>query len=135
MLHGVSILFIVLRGLKLLEALVRPCMVLTPLLGVINIITKGADSINKNSVGGSVGSFNSKSMWFNGAHTGQGYEIGLSAEYSKSDGYNELIDIDAQNVFDIIAAEEFNLPAVSLAPGSVNTSFEVLDVFCESKSG
>jgi iron complex outermembrane receptor protein len=101
--------------------------------GVINIITKGAGAINKDSVGGSIGSFDSKSLWFNGAHKGQGYEIAVNAEYSQSEGYKEIIQIDAQSALDTIANDVFILPAVSLAPGSVNTSFEILDVFVRAK--
>lgn len=101
--------------------------------GVINIITKGAEAINNGSVGGAIGSFDSKSLWFNAAHQGLGYEVALNAEYSQSEGYKEIVQIDAQTALDAIANDVFNLPAVSLAPGSVNTSFEVLDIFVEAK--
>lgn len=103
--------------------------------GVINIITKGGESDKGKSVGGSMGSFDSQSLWFNGIYQGQGYEVALNAEYSQSDGQNEIIQSDAQSGLDSIAEEVFGLSSVSLAPGGVNTSFEALDIFVKVKAG
>ena len=103
--------------------------------GVINVITKSADVIKNNSLGGSVGSFGSRSAWFNGAVSTNDYALGVSFEYSKSDGHKQQVQVDAQTGLDILANELFDLPPASLAPGPVNVGFEVLDMFLKAKVG
>lgn len=102
--------------------------------GVINIISKGQEDIEKDTVGLSAGSFSGKSAWLNVGSKLADWELGLSMEYSSSDGHNNKIAIDAQNGLDQLADTLFGLPPVSVAPGQVNVGFQAFDTFLRAKN-
>lgn len=82
--------------------------------GVINVITKGIDTIGKPHMGARFGSFNTQDVW-----ASSGFEVGdltmsFSGEYTTTDGHKAIIESDAQSNLD---------PALSLAPGPVNLGF------------
>jgi iron complex outermembrane receptor protein len=103
--------------------------------GVINVITKDAESIKNNQVGASSGSFNSHSAWFNGSLSSEKYDLGFSLEYAESEGFDGQVGVDAQTGLDELANTLFGLPAVSYAPGQVNVGFETLDLFVNASAG
>ena len=90
--------------------------------GVINITTKGPESINGQTVGGRLGSNDTRGGWLESGH--QLGDLGLSMvlEYQTTDGWDDIIERDAQTSFD----ETFGTSA-SLAPGPVNTEMDQLD--------
>ncbi|WP_275705707.1 TonB-dependent receptor plug domain-containing protein [Marinobacter iranensis] len=90
--------------------------------GVINITTKGPQSIDDQTVGGRLGSNDTRGGWLESGH--QVGDLGLSMvlEYQTTDGWDDTIERDAQTSFD----ETFNTSA-SLAPGPVNTEMDQLD--------
>ena len=80
--------------------------------GVINVITKTAGKIETSEAGVRVGSFDTKTAWMQHGTTVNGFEIGFTAELSDTDGYNPLIETDAQTSQDLAFGSN-----VSLAPG------------------
>jgi outer membrane receptor for ferrienterochelin and colicin len=91
--------------------------------GVINIITKGPDSIDRQTVGGRLGSFDTRGGWLeSGHHIGGGLAMSLVMEYQTTEGWDDVIERDAQTSFD----ELFGTSA-SLAPGPVNTGADQFD--------
>ena len=96
--------------------------------GVINIVTKTPDEVKHNSAGVRVGSFDTTDVWFTGA--GEKGDLGYmgSIEFTKSDGSDAVIDMDAQSLLDLIPG---NTPA-SNAPGSVNLSSENVELRIEA---
>lgn len=90
--------------------------------GVISITTKNHETVDGQTVGGRLGSFETRGGWLESGH--QLGDIGLSMvlEYQTTDGWDETIERDAQTNFD----ETFGTSA-SLAPGPVNTGVDQLD--------
>ncbi len=90
--------------------------------GVINITTKNHKDIDGQTVGGRIGSFDTRGGWIESGH--QMGNIGLSTvlEYQTTDGWDRTVERDAQTNFD----EIFGTSA-SLAPGPVNTGVDQLD--------
>ncbi|ETN91584.1 Outer membrane cobalamin translocator [Gammaproteobacteria bacterium MOLA455] len=95
--------------------------------GVINIVTKTADEVKRNSAGVRVGSFDTTDVWFTGA--GEKGELGYmgTIEFTKTDGSDAVISGDAQSLLDLITGT-----AVSNAPGSVNRSAENIELRLEA---
>jgi len=95
--------------------------------GVINIITKSANDIKATEIGVRVGSFNSNDLWLqHGGRIGTA-EVMFSLEWQKGDGDRDrVINSDLQSLFD---------PAVSNAPGPLETRYDVLDMHLEFKWG
>jgi outer membrane receptor for ferrienterochelin and colicin len=91
--------------------------------GVINIITKTFDDIDKTEMGVRFGSFNSKEIWALSALELGDFKIAVSAEIMDTDGYDGTVDADAQTRWDGI----FGTTA-SLAPGGVNKDYEGYDL-------
>ncbi len=91
--------------------------------GVINIMTKTAEHIQGTEIGGRIGSFDSQSAWFlTGDFTEHGdYAVGL--EYFQTDGFDQVIEQDAQTGFDQIFGTQ-----ASLAPKSVQLRRDNLDL-------
>ncbi|MDD2700725.1 MAG: TonB-dependent receptor [Sideroxydans sp.] len=90
--------------------------------GVINVITKVADDIKGTSAGMRVGSFNARDAWLqHGGKLGP-LDTALYLRAGNSDGYQGLIQQDAQSAYDSI----FNTNA-SLAPGAMSTSRKAFD--------
>ncbi|MFV1872568.1 MAG: TonB-dependent receptor plug domain-containing protein [Oleiphilus sp.] len=62
--------------------------------GVINIITKSRKDINGTQVGSRAGSFDTRAAWMEHGETFNGYEVGVSLEYQKTDGWKEEVEAD-----------------------------------------
>ena len=92
------------------------------LSGVINIITKQHDD-GGNEVGVRYGSFNSTSIWLSQSISRGALNGRFTAELGKTDGLDGIVDADTQTIFDDIFAT-----SASLAPGSVNTRGEYVDI-------
>lgn len=101
--------------------------------GVINIITHSTENLQKSEVGFGFGSDNSKNGWFKTGMQSGDFQAGISVEYLSSNGSKEIIETDAQTIFDDLAEQLFNLPAVSHAPGGTNLGFDALDLFLKAK--
>lgn len=89
--------------------------------GVINIITKDAGDIDGTEVGGRGGSFNSKDFWLQHGDTWGGLDVALTFEWQKSDGDDKR------------RLNEDAAPTISLAPGPLETRYEVFDTHLELK--
>lgn len=99
--------------------------------GVINIITKSADDIDGTEVGARGASFDTYEGWFlQSAEIGDA-KLALSIEASQTDGDDSRrIRSDAQSLFDAAVpgiVKPF-YPDVSLAPGSLETRSETIDL-------
>ncbi|MFL1465712.1 TonB-dependent receptor plug domain-containing protein [Marinobacter sp. HN1S83] len=90
--------------------------------GVINITTKNHESIDGQTVGGRIGSFDTRGAWLESGRQLGDIGVSLVLEYQTTDGWDETIERDAQTNFD----ETFGTSA-SLAPGPVNTGVDQLD--------
>lgn len=90
--------------------------------GVINIITKTADDIAGTEVGARAGSFDTKDAWLLHGGRWSGTDVALSLEFHETEGDNEIIESDAQRVFDALFGTK-----ASLAPGPLNAQQSGLD--------
>jgi len=95
--------------------------------GVINIVTKGPEEIEKNSAGAVIGDFGTREIWL--AAEGETGEMAYSAviELGETDGTDEQIESDAQSLLDFLSGT-----SVSNAPGSVNRSQQNIDIRLEA---
>ncbi|VAW59232.1 TonB-dependent receptor [hydrothermal vent metagenome] len=91
--------------------------------GVINVITKVAGKIDYSEVGVSAGSFNTKSAWMQHGDNWGGFQVGMTANISDTEGHNPLIEIDGQTARDQL----FNT-TVSQAPGNAQYGYRNSDV-------
>ena len=91
--------------------------------GVINIITKTRRDIKDTELGVRGGSYNTRDFWFLHGADIQDFEVAFMLEYHKTDGHNEIIDLDAQSTLDAIFGT-----SASLAPGPVSLSRDNLDL-------
>lgn len=88
--------------------------------GTVNVITKDGMEIDGSEFGARAGSAGSASGWALHGGTYQGWDLSLGMEYQKSDGDRDrVIDSDYQTFLDSLSPG----PAISLAPGSLDTSF------------
>lgn len=83
--------------------------------GVINVITKSAGRVDQDVAGLRAGSFDSQEGWFQKGGKWFGFDIGLTADLSHTNGHDPLIKSDAQT-----AADLTNHTHVSYAPGIAN---------------
>ena len=91
--------------------------------GTINIITYDATDYGNGKVGATVGSFDTSEGWVQGSTERNGWHIGLSLEWLKSDGdTGRRIEADLQSVFD-----GFFGTNSSLAPGAVTTYYDLFN--------
>ncbi|VUD56376.1 Colicin I receptor [Thalassocella blandensis] len=91
--------------------------------GVVNIITKDAAAIPSTQTGLRIGSFNSREFWLTGKANLSQANITFNMDYQASDGDNDrVIHQDLQTTLDDAFGTE-----VSLAPGALQTRFEILD--------
>ena len=90
--------------------------------GVINIVTKGGNDIQHNDSGVQAGSFNSLRSWVNYGTRQYNTDIGLSLEYSQTDGFDTIIKADAQTLLDSLTGSH-----ASLAPNKTNMGRNTLD--------
>ena len=91
--------------------------------GVINIVTKNADDINGTETGVRYGSYNTKEGWLFHGGEYSGFKVALMAEFLKTDGHDEDVDSDFQNISDMLFGT-----SASLAPGSTNNGRDNLDL-------
>jgi len=92
--------------------------------GVINIITKGVDSISGTDFGIKFGSFNTKSTWLNFVKSDDKLKYSLNAQWHDSEGDNSrIVNTDAMY--------GFGLGALSIAPASLDTELETIDIHAE----
>ncbi len=91
--------------------------------GVINIITKTAGKIESTEAGVRIGSFDSKTAWMQYGDDWAGYQIGLTAEVSTTDGYDPFIQTDGQTLRD-----QSNGTNVSSAPGNAEYGWRNEDI-------
>ena len=91
--------------------------------GVINVITKEGLDIDGVEIGGRTGSFDTKDAWVQyGGDLGD-WEVGLSVEYSSSEGdRNKIVNSDYQTTLDAM----FNTSA-SLTPGPLESRYRMLN--------
>lgn len=94
--------------------------------GVINIITKNADDIKENEGGVRLGSFSTTDAWLSLANSSGDLKYSAVIEYHKTDGFDKVIQADAQTRYDDIFGT-----SASLAPGPVNVGTENLDFRAE----
>jgi len=90
--------------------------------GVINIVTKGGNDIQHNDSGVQAGSFNSLRSLVNYGTRQYNTDIGLSLEYSQTDGFDTIIKADAQTLLDSLTGSH-----ASLAPNKTNMGRNTLD--------
>ncbi len=91
--------------------------------GVINVITKTAGKIESSEAGVRVGSFDTKSAWIQHGAQLNGFEIGFTADLSKTGGYSPLITSDRQTQQD----QNYN-PDVSYAPDNASYGWNSEDI-------
>lgn len=91
--------------------------------GVINVITKTAGTISENEAGLRIGSFDSKSGWLQYGGRWNGFDVAMTADLSRTDGHDPLIDSDAQSRSDLA----FGTTA-SLAPGEAGYGWQNTDL-------
>lgn len=91
--------------------------------GVINIITKTAADTPGTELGSRIGSFNTRNAWIQ--HGGKWGTIDVAAylNIGATDGIREVIQADAQTLKD----KTSGVAPVSLAPGPVNTGYDMID--------
>lgn len=104
------------------------------LSGIINIITK--HSTEQAEAGATLGSFNTKNVWFSKGIKWHDWRATITSEYTSSDGHQGIIESDTQTVLDTLGDTLFasgQLPTdpdnVSLAPGHLATQYEVFDTW------
>jgi len=91
--------------------------------GVINVITKTAASVEHSEFGARAGSFNNKSAWLEHGDSYSGYSINLTANIFETDGYNPLIEVDAQT-----SSDNSTGSTVSYAPGNAQYGWRNEDI-------
>ena len=91
--------------------------------GVVNIITKKAEDVDGTEVGFRLGSFDTLQVWVNRGLQLKGWDITLGFEWQQSEGdTGRRVEHDLQTTFDQLFGT-----SASLAPGSLQTGFEILD--------
>ncbi|MBK9130820.1 MAG: TonB-dependent receptor [Gammaproteobacteria bacterium] len=98
--------------------------------GTINIITKTASDINGTEFGGRTGSFNSQEGWMLHGGRWNDFDVAFSLEISKTDGQDQIIDVDAQTALDGLFSTN-----ASLAPGPVNLQRKTIDTRMDISRG
>ena len=101
--------------------------------GVINIITKKADKNRADEVGAKIGNFNTRNAWFNSQFDIGDWQFAANFEYLTSDGYEGMVDADAQSAMDE-SVLPIGIAPVSLAPGYLNVGFDALDIWLSAEN-
>lgn len=91
--------------------------------GVINVVTRTASTIDSSAVGARVGSFDTQSGWVRHGTRWNGFELGVTAEVSRTDGHAPLILGDAQTAVDLADGTD-----VSYAPASAEYGWDNADL-------
>lgn len=100
--------------------------------GVINVITRTAGPITQSEVGARAGSFDTRAGWVRHGGKWNGFDVGFTAELSRTDGHRPLITADAQTAQDARAGINTR---VSLAPGHANYGYDNQDLRFSIASG
>ncbi len=96
--------------------------------GTVNVITKDGIEIDGTEFGGRLGSFSAYDGWAQHGSTYHGWDLALGLEFQTSDGDRDrVIDTDLQTFLDAVINTPLAEPAASLAPGSLDTSYEILN--------
>jgi len=89
--------------------------------GVINIITKGVNSVSNIEIGVKIGSFNTTSSWMNYVNSDDALKYSVNAQWTKTKGdSNRIVQTDAMH--------SFGLGFLSNAPGALDTKIETIDL-------
>ncbi len=95
--------------------------------GTINVITKNSLEINGTNSGIRYGSFNTTDIFLQHGRQYKGWDVALGLDYMKSKGdKGRIIESDTQTTFDNIYGT-----SASLAPGPLNTGFEIFNSHLE----
>lgn len=92
--------------------------------GVINVITKQANEIDGFDAGSRLGSYETHDIWTQYGGKFGGFDVALSAEFRDTEGHDEDVLADAATI-----------QGTSLAPGSVNTGTQNLDLRADISRG
>lgn len=91
--------------------------------GVINVITRTAGKIEHSEVGARAGSFDSQSGWLRHGGNWNGFDIGFTADVSRTDGHDPFIRVDGQSTRDANFGTQ-----VSFAPGDARYGWQGQDI-------
>ena len=91
--------------------------------GVINVITKTAGKIEQSEAGIRAGSFDTQTAWMQSGGKWNDFDLGITANFSTTDGHDPSIKSDAQSVLDA----KFNTNA-SYAPGKAHYGWDNQDI-------
>ncbi len=91
--------------------------------GVINVITKVAGGIDRSEAGARFGTDNTASTWVQHAEQLNGFDLALTAEFFRTDGFAPYIARDAQTQNDLNSGT-----SASLAPGEANYGWNNADI-------
>ncbi len=92
--------------------------------GVINIITKGTESTFNNDVGIKIGSFDTKSAWFNYGYHQDDLRLSFNGQWQDTSG-------DSSRVVQTDLLHLFGLSELSNAPGPLDTRHRYLDLHAQ----
>jgi iron complex outermembrane receptor protein len=87
--------------------------------GVINIITKTAGKIEQSEAGIRVGSFDTQAGWVQHGGNWNGFDVGMTAEVSHTNGHKPFIASDGQTANDANTGT-----SVSYAPGDAHYGYD-----------
>lgn len=91
--------------------------------GVINVITKDGAEMDGTEIGGRYGSFNTKDAWITHGRQWKDWDLAFAFDWQKTDGDRDrIINSDRQAA------------ATSLAPGPLETRYEVFDAHAGAKN-
>lgn len=91
--------------------------------GVINVITKAAEGAVQSEAGVRTGSFGTRTGWLQHGTQWNGFDIGLTAEASTTDGHRPWIGADAQTAQDARTGTR-----ASYAPGRADYGYDNQDL-------
>jgi outer membrane receptor protein involved in Fe transport len=91
--------------------------------GVINVITKTAAKVEYSEAGVRTGSYNTNTAWMQHGTSFNGFDIGITANLSNTDGYNPYIEVDGQTSRDLATGS-----SASYAPDSAQYGWRSEDI-------
>ncbi len=95
--------------------------------GVINVITKDGSDLDGAVIGGRSGTFDTREGWVQYGSEHGGWDVGISLEYSTSDGDRDrIVNSDFQTLLDLPPPDGFGTSA-SLTPGPLESRYSMLN--------
>ena len=94
--------------------------------GVVNVITKDTDDIEKGEVGLGYGQFNSRQVWLQKSLERGDWKMAISLEGFQTDGHEGIVHEDFQTILDLGLGT-----SLSNAPGSSNNQVKQLDTWLD----